>query len=296
MNILSKIFGDPNQKIITSLQPIVDEINVLEKKFEKMNDEELRGMTAKLKQELGIRNQALEEKEEKNKNKNLTQIHNSRFIIPDSILPEAFAVVREAAKRTLGQRHYDAQIMGGIVLHRGQIAEMRTGEGKTLVATLPLYLNALAGKGAQLITVNDYLSRVGTGWMAPIYNFLGLTISVIVHNSAYIYDPKFNDETQYDERLKHFRQIERKQAYQCDITYGTNNEFGFDYLRDNMAPDLETQVQRELHYAIVDEIDSILIDEARTPLIISGQVEESTEKYYKFSQLVKKLEENTEMF
>ncbi|MFH1677685.1 MAG: preprotein translocase subunit SecA [Patescibacteria group bacterium] len=294
MNILSKIFGDPNQKIITSLQPIVDEINVLEKKFEKMNDEELRGMTAKLKQELGIRNQALEEKEEKNKNKNLTQIHNSRFIIPDSILPEAFAVVREAAKRTLGQRHYDAQIMGGIVLHRGQIAEMRTGEGKTLVATLPLYLNALAGKGAQLITVNDYLSRVGTGWMAPIYNFLGLTISVIVHNSAYIYDPKFNDETQYDERLKHFRQIERKQAYQCDITYGTNNEFGFDYLRDNMAPDLETQVQRELHYAIVDEIDSILIDEARTPLIISGQVEESTEKYYKFSQLVKKLEENTD--
>ncbi|MBU1987801.1 preprotein translocase subunit SecA, partial [Patescibacteria group bacterium] len=208
--------------------------------------------------------------------------------------PEAFAVVREAAKRTLGQRHYDAQIMGGIVLHRGQIAEMRTGEGKTLVATLPLYLNALAGKGAQLITVNDYLSRVGTGWMAPIYNFLGLTISVIVHNSAYIYDPKFNDETQYDERLKHFRQIERKQAYQCDITYGTNNEFGFDYLRDNMAPDLETQVQRELHYAIVDEIDSILIDEARTPLIISGQVEESTEKYYKFSQLVKKLEENTD--
>ncbi|MBU1778113.1 preprotein translocase subunit SecA [Patescibacteria group bacterium] len=292
MNILSKIFGDPNQKIITSLQPIVDEINVLEKKFEKMNDEELRGMTAKLKQELGITNQALEEKEEKNKN--LTQIHNSRFIIPDSILPEAFAVVREAAKRTLGQRHYDAQIMGGIVLHRGQIAEMRTGEGKTLVATLPLYLNALAGKGAQLITVNDYLSRVGTGWMAPIYNFLGLTISVIVHNSAYIYDPKFNDETQYDERLKHFRQIERKQAYQCDITYGTNNEFGFDYLRDNMAPDLETQVQRELHYAIVDEIDSILIDEARTPLIISGQVEESTEKYYKFSQLVKKLEENTD--
>ncbi|MBU1684330.1 preprotein translocase subunit SecA, partial [Patescibacteria group bacterium] len=211
-----------------------------------------------------------------------------------SLLPEAFAVVREAAKRTLGQRHYDAQIMGGIVLHRGQIAEMRTGEGKTLVATLPLYLNALAGKGAQLITVNDYLSRVGTGWMAPIYNFLGLTISVIVHNSAYIYDPKFNDETQYDERLKHFRQIERKQAYQCDITYGTNNEFGFDYLRDNMAPDLETQVQRELHYAIVDEIDSILIDEARTPLIISGQVEESTEKYYKFSQLVKKLEENTD--
>jgi preprotein translocase subunit SecA len=169
---------------------------------------------------------------------------------------------------------------------------MKTGEGKTLVATLPLYLNALPGKGAQLITVNDYLSRVGAGWMAPVYHLLGLTTGVIVHDAAFQYDPEYTDETQYDDRLKKFRPITRRAAYECDIVYGTNNEFGFDYLRDNMAPSRERMVQRDLNYVIVDEIDSILIDEARTPLIISAPAEESTDKYAKFAQLVIRLKEN----
>jgi len=274
MKILSKIFGDPNEKIIKSLRPIVDEINGLEKKFEKMSDKELKGMTPSFaKATEGKVGNELEQK-------------------LNEILPEAFAVVRETAKRTLGQRHYDVQLIGGIILHRGQITEMRTGEGKTLVATLPLYLNALTGKGVHLVTVNDYLSRVGAGWMAPVYYALGLSTGVIIHDAALVYDPKYTDEQQYDERLKHFRPVERKDAYQCDILYGTNNEFGFDFLRDNMAPSLDKMVQRELHYAIVDEVDSILIDEARTPLIISAPAEESTDKYYKFAQLVKQLKEN----
>ncbi len=268
------IFGDPNEKIIKSLQPIIDEINSLEKKFEKMSDEELKRMTQSF-----VR--ATEGKGGEDLKREL-----------DRILPEGFAVVREAAKRTLGQRHFDVQIMGGIVLHRGQITEMRTGEGKTLVATLPLYLNALTGKSVHLVTVNDYLSRLGAGWMAPVYHLIGLTTGVIIHDTALIYDPEYIDESQYDERLKHFRPVERKEAYRCDILYGTNNEFGFDYLRDNMVPSLDRTAQGKLHYAIVDEVDSILIDEARTPLIISAPAEESTEKYYKFAGLVRKLKEN----
>ena len=274
MKILNIFFKDPNEKIIKSLQPIVDEINGLESKFEKMSDEELRGMTRSfVKATEGKLGE--EFKQELNK-----------------LLPEAFAVVREAAKRALGHRHYDAQLIGGIILHQGQIAEMRTGEGKTLVATLPLYLNSLTQRGVHLITVNDYLSQIGAGWMAPVYHLLGLTIGVIIHDSALVYDPEYTDESQYDERLKHFRIVERGEAYKCDILYGTNNEFGFDYLRDNMAPSLGRMAQRELHYAIVDEVDSILIDEARTPLIISAPAEESTDKYYKFAKLVKQLKEN----
>ena len=280
MGILSKIFGDPNEKIIKKLEPIVKEINDLEPKFEKMSDEELKGMTLEFRKRLGVKEGV----------KPLSAEATERGLTP--ILPEAFAVVREAAKRVLGQRHYDVQLVGGLVLHRGQIAEMRTGEGKTLVATLPLYLNGLVGQGVHLVTVNDYLSRVGAGWMAPVYHLLGLSVGVIVHDTAFRYDPEFTDDSQYDERLQHFKKIERKEAYQCDITYGTNNEFGFDYLRDNMAPSLERMVQRGLYYTIVDEIDSILIDEARTPLIISAPAEESTDKYYKFSQLVERLKEN----
>lgn len=200
--------------------------------------------------------------------------------------------MREAARRILNQRHFDVQMIGGIVLHRGQIAEMKTGEGKTLVATLPLYLNALEGKGVHLITVNDYLARLGAGWMAPVFYSLGLSTGVIVHDSAFVYDPDYTDESQYDERLKHFKKIPRREAYACDITYGTNNEFGFDYLRDNMVYSLNQTVQRPLNYAIVDEIDSILIDEARTPLIISAPAEESTDKYVKYAQLVRNLQEN----
>jgi preprotein translocase subunit SecA len=268
MNFLNKLMGDPNEKIIKEVRKTVVVINSLEPQMQALDD-------------LSVKEKSLEFKQRLVEGASL-----------DDVLPEAFALMREAAQRVLGQRHYDVQLIGGIILHRGQIAEMKTGEGKTLVATLPLYLNALAGKGVHLITVNDYLARVGAGWMAPIYHFLGLTTSVIIHDAAYKYDPEYDDDSQYDERLRHFRPISRRDAYRCDITYGTNNEFGFDYLRDNMAYTLEQTVQRDLHYAIVDEIDSILIDEARTPLIISAPAEESTDKYVKFSQLVQRLTEN----
>lgn len=268
MNILNKILGDPNDKIIKEIRKVVDKINALEADFQALELKQLQEKTADFKEKL------------------------KAGASLDEILPEAFANMREASRRILGQRHYDVQLIGGIVLHRGQIAEMKTGEGKTLVATLPLYLNALEGKGVHLITVNDYLARVGAGWMAPLYFALGLSTSVIVHDAAFQYDPEYNDESQYDERLRHFRPISRRAAYYCDITYGTNNEFGFDYLRDNMAYSLDQTVQRSLNYAIVDEIDSILIDEARTPLIISAPAEESGDKYLKFSQLVQRLTEN----
>ena len=268
MNLLNILFGDPNEKIIKEIRGEVAKINALEPAWQALSDDDLKAKTAEFKERLA-------------KGETL-----------DQILPEAFATVREASRRILGQRHYDVQLIGGVVLHRGQIAEMKTGEGKTLVATLPLYLNALSGKGAHLITVNDYLARVGAGWMANVFYSLGLTTSVIVHEAAYTFDPEYTDDTQYDERLKHFKPLSRKEAYACDITYGTNNEFGFDYLRDNMVYTLEQTVQRGLHYAIVDEIDSILIDEARTPLIISAPAEESTDKYFKFSELVNRLVEN----
>jgi preprotein translocase subunit SecA len=207
----------------------------------------------------------------------------------EELMPETFALVREAAKRTLGQRHHDVQLIGGAVLFGGKIAEMKTGEGKTLVATLPLVLNALEGRGGHLVTPNDYLSRIGAGWMGPIYHLLGLRVGVITHEFAGLYDPAFTDPSHADERLRHFRPAPRREAYLADITYGTNNEFGFDYLRDNMVLRPEDLVQRELHYAIVDEVDFILIDEARTPLIISGQVEQSVDLYYNFAKLIPRL-------
>ena len=268
------MFGDSNERTLKELRLIVDEINKLEPGFAKLESGKLKVESEKFKEKL----KDLEGEELKKK--------------LDEILPQAFAIVREAAKRVLGQRHYDVQLIGGMVLHQGRIGEMKTGEGKTLVATLPLYLNALAGRGAHLITVNDYLAQVGAGWMAPVYHFLGLSTGVIIHETGLLYDPEYTDDSQYDNRLKHFRPVERAQAYGADITYGTNNEFGFDYLRDNMVQNLEQMAQRDLHYAIVDEIDSILIDEARTPLIISAPAEESTDKYNQFAQLVKRLKEN----
>lgn len=268
MSLITKLFGDPNEKIIKSLDPIINKINQLSDTFKGLSADSLKAKTSEFKERLA----------------------NGESL--DDLLPEAFAAVREASSRLLGKRHYDVQLIGGVILHRGQIAEMKTGEGKTLVATLPLYLNALEGKGVHLITVNDYLARVGAGWMAPVYHALGLSTSVIVHEAAYLYDPEYTDESQYDERLKHFKLISRREAYYCDITYGTNNEFGFDFLKDNMVASLSQTVQRSLHYAIVDEIDSILIDEARTPLIISSAAEESTDKYFKFADLVQRLEEN----
>lgn len=284
MSILSSLFGDPNERVIKSLRSTIESINALEERFSALSDEELKEITVSLREKIGVAETegvlqpTLSGEEEKK--------------ALEEILPEAFAAIREASRRVTGQRHYDVQLVGGIILHRGQIAEMKTGEGKTLVATLPLYLNALAGRGVHLVTVNDYLSRVGAGWMAPVYAALGLSTGVIIHDQALVYDPEHNDETQFDPRLRHFKPVPRKQAYACDILYGTNNEFGFDYLRDNMVPNGSDRVQRELYFAIVDEVDSILIDEARTPLIISAPAEESTDRYYKFAELVERLVEN----
>jgi preprotein translocase subunit SecA len=284
MSLISLIFGDANEKTIKALKPIITKINGYEEALKNLSDESLRAKTEEFRAQLGL---TMVDGEFVHQHRKAEEAK-----ILDRLLPEAFAVVREASRRVLGQRHYDVQLIGGITLHHGQIAEMKTGEGKTLVETLPLYLNALAGHGVHLITVNDYLSRVGAGWMAPVYHSLGLSTSVIIHEQAFKYDPEYNDDTQFDERLRHFKLIKRQEAYNCDITYGTNNEFGFDYLRDNMAASLSERVQRDLHYAVVDEVDSILIDEARTPLIISGAVDESTDKYYKFTELVSRLVEN----
>jgi len=208
----------------------------------------------------------------------------------DKILPDAFAVVREVAKRKLGQRHFDVQLIGGIVLHEGKIAEMKTGEGKTLVATLAVYLNALTGKGVHVVTVNDYLAQRDTGWMGQIYHFLGLSVGVIIPDESYIYDPSYTNEGHSDERFRHLKPCTRQEAYRADITHGTNNEFGFDYLRDNMVREVEQLRQRELHFAIVDEVDSILIDEARTPLIISAPSTSSAQAYQQFSRVVSQLD------
>ncbi len=264
--LLSKILGSPNAREIERLQGIVDQINELSEEYAAMSDAELRGLTTKFREEI------------------------EAGVELDDLLPDAFAAAREVASRTLKQRPYDVQLMGGIVLHDGKVAEMRTGEGKTLAATLPMYLNALEGRGAHLVTINDYLAKRDTQWMGQVYHALGLTIGCIQHDSAFEFDPGFEAE---DERQQYLRPVSRRDAYACDITYGTNNEFGFDYLRDNMAPDLSRTVQRELHYCIVDEVDNILIDEARTPLIISGQAEENVDRYYQFSQYVRQLRPNT---
>ena len=291
MSIFSKILGDANAKVVKQLQKTVTVVNGWEKKYQALSAVELQQVTAGWRKQLDVQVEQADD--------GSVKITNSKTLaeeqkILEDILPEVFAAVREAARRTLHQRPYDVQLIGGLVLHSGQISEMRTGEGKTLVATLPLYLNALTGRGVHLVTVNDYLSRVGAGWMAPVYHALGMTTSVIIHDQALQYDPEYIDDSQFDERLQHFKTIPRKQAYACDITYGTNNEFGFDYLRDNMVPDMVSRVQRPLHYAIVDEVDSILIDEARTPLIISGAAEAATDKYTKFADLVRRLEENVD--
>jgi preprotein translocase subunit SecA len=265
MSVLTKVLGDPNAREVKRHLERVAEINELEPLIEKLAPEELKAKTAEFRERLANGEQL------------------------DDVLVEAFAVVREAARRTIGLRPFDVQLVGGIVLHQGHIAEMKTGEGKTLVAVLPLYLNALEARGAHLITVNDYLARRDAGWNAPIYHALGMSVAVIGHEMSLVYDPDYLDETHPDPRLQHLRPVTRAEAYQADITYGTNSEFGFDYLRDNMAVDLAQCVQRGLNYAIVDEVDSILIDEARTPLIISGQAQESTEKYYQYAKLIPRL-------
>src|SRR5438874_1723075 len=265
MSVLKAVFGDPNAREVKRHLQTVAQVNELEPLLSQLSDAELQAKTAEFRARLG----------------------NGYAL--DGLLVEAVAVVREAARRTIGLRPFDVQMVGGIVLHQGKIAEMKTGEGKTLVAVLPLYLNALESKGAHLITVNDYLARRDAGWNGPVYHALGMSVAVIGHEMSLLYDPEFLDETHPDPRLQHLRPITRAEAYQADITYGTNSEFGFDYLRDNMAVDLTQCVQRGLNFAIVDEVDSILIDEARTPLIISGQGQESTEKYYQYARLIPRL-------
>ena len=292
MSILTKIFGDPNEKYLRDIQPIVEGINSLEPEFEKFSDEKLKEKTAEFKENF------------------------KGGEVLDDILPEAFALVREAGKRTLNQRHFDCQLIGGIALHQGKIAEMKTGEGKTLAATLPLYLNALEGKGCHLVTVNDYLAKRDTVWMGQIYQALGMSVGCIAHEAAYLYDPEYQKKSQNsnlksqnhnlkvktDEHDKerdlvggfkvledYLRPVSRKEAYLADITYGTNNEFGFDYLRDNMVFDLNQRVQRGFNFAIVDEMDSILIDEARTPLIISAPDIESSKYYQEFARIIPRL-------
>jgi preprotein translocase subunit SecA len=257
--LIKKVIGTKNDRELRRLAPIVDRINALEPDLTQLTDSKLASKTVEFRERLA-----------------------SGATLED-ILPEVFAVVREVSRRTLGMRHFDVQLLGGVVLHEGKISEMKTGEGKTLVATLPLCLNALTGQGAHLVTVNDYLAKRDAQWMGPIYHFLGLSVGVIQHESAFLFDPAYEAP---DRRLQYLRPISRREAYQADITYGTNNEFGFDYLRDNMTVDLSQCVQRELHYAIVDEVDSILIDEARTPLIISGPTEDSTDKYYRINQII----------
>ncbi len=282
MSFLSKIFTDPNERYLKKLQPTIAQINMLEPKFEHFSNDELKQKTKEFKK----------------------RIEKSS---PEEILPEAFALVREAAKRTLRQRHFDVQLIGGIVLHQGKIAEMKTGEGKTLAATLPIYLNALTGKGVHIVTVNDYLAKRDTVWMGQIYHLLGLSVGCIVHEAGYIYDPEYQEEIKNDEKERdkerdllgsfkvvegYLRPVSRAEACGADITYGTNHEFGFDYLRDNMAPTVQKQVQRGFNFAIIDEVDSILIDEARTPLIISQPDSESPELYKDFSRIIPQLKED----
>jgi preprotein translocase subunit SecA len=260
--ILRAVFGTKHERDVKRMQPAVAQINALEPEMQRLDDAGLAAKTDEFRKRVADGEEL------------------------DDLLPEAFAVCREAARRRLGMRHFDVQLIGGMVLHEGTIAEMATGEGKTLVATLPAYLNALSGKGVHIVTVNDYLAKRDAQWMGPVYQALGLTVGVIQHEASFQYDPAYVTP---DIRMTALRPIERRQAYAADITYGTNNEFGFDYLRDNMRFSLDELVQRELNYAIVDEVDSILIDEARTPLIISGPAEESTELYFKIDRIIPKL-------
>jgi preprotein translocase subunit SecA len=269
LGFINKIF-DSNKKEINTLQPVVAKINALEETVKKLKDKDFSQKTQKLKDRL-VSGETIEQ-----------------------VLPEAFALAREASRRTLGLRHFDEQMMGAMVLAQGKIAEQKTGEGKTLTAVPALYLHSLTGKGAHLVTVNDYLARRDAGWMGPIFHLLGVSVSSMINNQSFLYDPAFTAENVGDERLLHLRPINRKEAYQADVTYGINSEFGFDYLRDNMAQSLEEVVQRGYNFAIVDEVDSVLIDEARTPHIISAPDESPSQRYYEYAEVVKKLTPETD--
>ena len=310
--ILQGIFGDPAKRNLARMRKIVKIINNLEQKYEAMSDDELKAQTNVLKERLDTLNKKAEAniaraklktsaKKSETKaestdgtKKQSTSVKSEKLErnetkILSEILPDAFALVREATKRVLGMRHYDVQMIGGIVLHEGNVAEMKTGEGKTLVALLPSFLNALTGRGVHVVTVNDYLAQRDAGWNAPVYHFLGMSVGVIIADASFLYDPEYINEEHTDERMQHLKPCTRKQAYQADVTYGTNNEFGFDYLRDNMVNEVDFLRQRELNFAIVDEVDSILIDEARTPLIISAPAGDNPDSYYQFAKIASHL-------
>lgn len=310
--ILQGVFGDPAKRNLARMRKIVKIINGLEPKYEAMSDDELKAQTNVLKERLDTLNKKAEAniaraklkasaKKSETKaestdstKKNSTSVKSEKLErnetkILSEILPDAFALVREATKRVLGMRHYDVQMIGGIVLHEGNVAEMKTGEGKTLVALLPSFLNALTGRGVHVVTVNDYLAQRDAGWNAPVYHFLGMSVGVIIADASFLYDPEYINEEHTDERMQHLKPCTRKQAYQADVTYGTNNEFGFDYLRDNMVNEVDFLRQRELNFAIVDEVDSILIDEARTPLIISAPAGDNPDSYYQFAKIASHL-------
>lgn len=310
--ILQGVFGDPAKRNLTRMRKIVKIINGLEQKYEAMSDDELKAQTNVLKERLNTLNKKAEaniaraklkasakKSETKTESTDGTKkqstsvksekLERNETKILSEILPDAFALVREATKRVLGMRHYDVQMIGGIVLHEGNVAEMKTGEGKTLVALLPSFLNALTGRGVHVVTVNDYLAQRDAGWNAPVYHFLGMSVGVIIADASFLYDPEYINEEHTDERMQHLKPCTRKQAYQADVTYGTNNEFGFDYLRDNMVNEVDFLRQRELNFAIVDEVDSILIDEARTPLIISAPAGDNPDSYYQFAKIASHL-------
>ena len=301
MKLLSR-FIDSNDRELRRIQPQVDAANALESEYEALSDDEIRAMFAEIRDE--IRELAAGEepsddelnhpdRERRNDlRKERRRRENERLNKAlDDVLPEVFAMTREAMKRTLDMRHFDVQFIGGAVLHQGKIAEMRTGEGKTLVAPLAAILNALTGRGVHVVTVNDYLARRDPQWMGPIFHFLGVSVGMITHEASYVFEPGYPTN---DERLVNLRPVTRREAYAADVTYGTNNEFGFDYLRDNMVVELDQRVQRERSFAIVDEVDNILIDEARTPLIISGQAEESADLYFTFARLVPRMKARPE--
>src|SRR4051794_33038747 len=290
-------FVDSNDREIRRLLPLVDETNALEAEYEALSDEDIRAHFAELKAEVLEAARPDEPSDDERHHSDLERRRelkadrrkreNARLQKAlDDVMPEAFAMTREAMKRTLGMRHFDVQLEGAAVLHQGKIAEMRTGEGKTLVAPLAAILNSMSGRGVHVVTVNDYLARRDPQWMGPVFHFLGVTVGMITHDASFVFEPGYPTN---DERLINLRPVTRREAYAADITYGTNNEFGFDYLRDNMVLELDQRVQRERTFAIVDEVDNILIDEARTPLIISGQAEESADLYFTFARLVSRL-------
>ena len=306
---LQHIFGDAQKRNLRRLRGRVAEINKLSDKYASMSKKELQEQTEVLKKRLSKlqkQNQAkiaaakvkAGKKSDKKSDKTTKKVDPKQVNIAntnkalDQILPDAFALVREASERILKMRPFDVQLIGGIALHEGNVAEMKTGEGKTLVATLPVYLNALTGRGVHVVTVNDYLAQRDAGWMGELYNFLGLSVGVIINEASFVYDAEYENEDHDDPRFKHLKPATRKEAYLCDVTYGTNNEFGFDYLRDNMVKDPEYLRQRELNFAIVDEVDSILIDEARTPLIISAPAGDNPESYYQFAKVAAQLSDN----